>query len=87
MNIGAKAIEKHMAAAIIPHYPGANSVVACAMKHSRTMFLNQMSPDPNWVETGAGARDELLRQDYEEKRLVEHLQEHRRTGHVPPRLG
>ncbi len=68
MAIGAKAIEKHMAAAIVPHYPGANSVVACAMKHSRTMFLNQISPDTNWVETGAGARDKLLRQEYEEKR-------------------
>jgi hypothetical protein len=53
MAIGAKAIEKHRTAAIVPHYPGANSVVACAMKHSRNMFLNQMSPDANWVETGA----------------------------------
>jgi hypothetical protein len=42
-----------MAAAIVSHYPGANSVVACAMKHSKTMFLNQMSPDANWVVTGA----------------------------------
>ncbi len=47
MSIGAKAIEKHMAASIVPHYPGANSVVVCAMKHCRTMFLNQMSPDAN----------------------------------------
>jgi hypothetical protein len=38
------------------------------MKHSKTMFLNQMSPDANWVETGAGARDELLRQEFEEQR-------------------
>jgi hypothetical protein len=27
-----------------------------------------MSPDANWVETGAEARDELLKQEYEEKR-------------------
>jgi hypothetical protein len=42
--------------------------VACAMKHCRTIFLNQMSPDANWVETGAVAWDELLKQEYEEKR-------------------
>jgi hypothetical protein len=39
MSVGAKAIEKHMLAAIVSHYPGVNSLIACAMKHCRTIFL------------------------------------------------
>jgi hypothetical protein len=38
MAIGAKAIEKHMTAAIVPHYPGANSMVACAMNTAEPCF-------------------------------------------------
>jgi hypothetical protein len=68
VSVAAKALEKHMAASIAPRFPGGNSLVACAMKHCRTAFLNQMSPDANWFDTGAATRDQMLQEEYEEKR-------------------
>jgi hypothetical protein len=46
MAAAARALEKHMAASIVVKFPGGNSLVACAMKHCRTAFLNQVIQTP-----------------------------------------
>jgi hypothetical protein len=68
VTVAARALEKYMAASIVVKYPGGNSLVACTMKHCRTVFLNQVSPDANWFDTGAATRDAMLRMEYEEKK-------------------